>query len=51
MRKTFFYSSIKELNVLNLELITSFSLMEITLTNNAASDYTVDNVKIKKLLF
>ena len=49
MRKTFFYSTIKELNALNLEPTTSFSLMKTTLTNNAASNYTVDNFKVKKL--
>ena len=27
---------------------TSFSFMKITLTNNAASNYTVDNFKVKK---
>ena len=36
MRRTFFYSSIKELNVLNLKPTTSFSLMNTTLTNTAA---------------
>ena len=51
MRRTFFYSSIKELNALNLETTTSFSLMKTTLTNNAASNYTVDNFKVKKLLW
>ena len=51
MRRTFFYSTInKELNALNLEPTTSFSLMKRTLTNNVASDYTVDNFKVKKLL-
>ena len=48
MRKTFFYSTIKELNALNLEPTTPFSLMKtITLTNNVASNYTVDNFKLK----
>ena len=45
-RRTFFYSTIKELNALNLVPITSFSLMKTTLTNNAASNYTVDNFKV-----
>ena len=49
MRRTFFYSTINELNALNLEPTTSFSLMKTTLTNNAASNYTVDNFKVKKL--
>ena len=49
MRRTFFYSTIKELNALNLEPTTSFSLMKTTLTNNVASNYTVDNFKVKKL--
>ena len=47
MRRTFFYSTIKELNALNLEATTSFSLMKTTLTNNVASNYTVDNFKLK----
>ena len=47
MRKTFFYSTIKELNALNL--VHPFSLMKTTLTNNVASNYTVDNFKVKKL--
>ena len=49
MRRTFFYSTIKELNALNLEPTTSFSLMKTTLTNNVASNYTMDNFKVKKL--
>ena len=49
MRRTFFYSTIEELNALNLEATTSFSLMKTTLTNNVASNYTVDNFKVKKL--
>ena len=48
MRRTFFYSTIKELNALNLEPTTSFSLMKTTLTNSVASNYTVDNFKVKK---
>ena len=49
MGRTFFYSNIiKELNALNLEPTTSFSLMKTTLTNNAPSNYTVDNFKVKK---
>ena len=48
MRKTFFYSTSKELNALNLEATTSFSLMNTRLTNNFASKHTVDNVKVKK---
>ena len=51
MRRTFFYSSIKELNAHNLEPTTSFSLMKTTLTNKAASNYTVDNLKVKMKLF
>ena len=34
--------------MLNLEPTTSFSLMKTTLTNNAPSNYTVDNFKVKK---
>ena len=49
MRKTFFYSTIKELNALNL--VHPFSLMKTTLTNNVASNYTVDNFKVKKLFW
>ena len=49
MRRTFFYSTTKELNALNLEPTTSFGLMKATLTNNVASNYTVDNFKVKKL--
>ena len=49
MKETFFYSSIRELNALNLEPTTSFSLMKTTPTNNAVSNYTVDNFKVKKL--
>ena len=48
MRRTFFYS-IKELNAFNLEATTSFSLMKTTLTNYVASNYTVNNFKVKKL--
>ena len=48
MRKTLFYSTIKELNALNLETTTSFSLMNTTLTNNIASKHAVDNFKVKK---
>ena len=51
MRKTFFYSTIKELNVLNLEPTTPFSLMKTTLTNNVTSNYMVDNFKVKKLFW
>ena len=51
MRRTFFYSTIKELNALNLEPTTSFSLMKATLTNNVSSKYTVDNFKVKKLFW
>ena len=50
MRRTFFYSIIKELNALNLEPTTSFGFMKTTLTNKAASNYTVDNFKVRKLL-
>ena len=49
MRRTFFYSTTKELNALNLEPTTSFGLMKATLTNNVASNYKVDNFKVKKL--
>ena len=48
-RRTFFYSTVKDLNALNLEPTTPFSLMKEILTNNAASNYTVDNFKVKKL--
>jgi len=37
------------INALNLEPTTSLSLMKTTLTNNAASNHTVDNLKFKKL--
>ena len=49
MKKTSFSSTIKELNARKLEPTTSFSLMKTTLTNNAASNYTVDNFKVKKV--
>ena len=49
VRRTFFYSTIKELNALNLELTISFSLIKATPTNNVASNYTVDNFEVKKL--
>ena len=49
MRRTFFFSTIKELNALNLARTTSFSLMRTTLTNNAALNYTMGNFKVKKL--
>ena len=49
--RAFLYSTINELNALNLEPTTSFSLMKTTLTNNAASNYTVDNFKVKKLFW
>ena len=45
------YSTIKELNALNLEPTTSFSLMKAILTNNIPSNYTVDNFKVKKLFW
>ena len=51
MWRTFFYSTIKELNALNLEPTTSLSLMKTTLTNNVASNYTMDNFKVKKLFW
>ena len=41
----------KKLNALNLEPTTSFSLMKTTLTNSAASNYTVDNFKVKKVFW
>ena len=50
VRSTFFYFTIKELNALNFEPTISFSLMKTTLTNNAASNYTFDNFKVKKFL-
>ena len=51
MKRTFFYSTIKDLNALNLEPTTSFSLMKTTLTNNIASNYTVESFKVKKLFW
>ena len=51
MRRTFSYSTTKELNAINLEPTTSFSLMKTTLTNNVASNYTVDNFKVKKIFW
>ena len=44
--RTFFYSTFRELNALNLEPSTSFSLMRTILTNNAALNYTADNFKV-----
>ena len=49
--ETLFYSTIKELNALNLETTTSFSLMNTTLTNNVASKHAVDNFKVKKFFW
>ena len=43
MRRTLFYSTIQDLNALNL------SLRPTTLINKTAQIYTVDNVKVKKL--
>ena len=48
MRRTFFYSTIEELNALNLEPTASFRLMKTRLSNNVASNYTVDNFNVKK---
>ena len=41
----------KQLNAVNLEPTTSFSLMKTSLTNNAASNYTVDNFIVKKVFW
>jgi len=50
MRRTFFYSTTKDLNALNLNQTASFdSMMKTTLINNTAPIYTVDNFKVKKL--
>ena len=49
MRRTFFYSTIKDLNALNLNPTASFNSMKSTLINNTALIYTVDNFKVKKL--
>ena len=51
IRRTFFYSTITELNALNLQPTTSISLMKTTLTNSTASNYTVDNFQVKKLFW
>ena len=51
MRRPFSCSTTKELNAINLEPTTSFSLMKTTLTNSVASNYTVDNFKVKKLFW
>lgn len=40
-------SNKKEFNALNLELTISFTLMKTTLINNTASNFTVDNLKLK----
>ena len=45
------FHSVKELNALNLEPTASFSFMKTTLTNNVASNYTVNNFKVKKLFW
>ena len=50
MRRTFFYSTIKDLNALNLNPTASFDSMKTTLIiNNIAPIYMVDNFKLKKL--
>ena len=49
MRRTFFYSTIKDLNALNLNPTASFNSMKSTLINNTALIYTEDNFKVKKL--
>jgi len=40
-------SNEKEFNALNLELTISFTLMNTTMINNTASNFTVDNLKLK----
>ena len=52
MRRTFFYSTTKDLSAINLNQTASFdSMMKTTLINNTAPIYTVDNFKVKKLIF
>ena len=48
-RRTFFYSTIKDLNALNLNPTASFNSIKTTLIHNIALIYTVDNFKVKKL--
>lgn len=49
MTRTFFHSTIKDLNALNLNPTASFNSMKTTLINSTAPIYTVDNFKVKKL--
>ena len=49
MRGTFFYSTIKDVNALNLNPTASFNSMKATLIKSTAPVYTVDNFKVKKL--
>ena len=51
IRRTFFYSTMKDPNALNLNPTPSFDSMKTTLINNTAPIYTVDNFKVKKLLW
>ena len=47
MRRTFFYSTMKDLNALNLNPTASFNSMKSTLIKRTAPIYTVDNFKVK----
>ena len=49
MRRTSFYSAIKDFNALNLNPTASFNSIKATMINNTAPIYTVDNFKVKKL--
>ena len=49
MRRTFFYSTIKNLKALNLNPTASFYSMKATLIKSTAPVYTVDNFTVKKL--
>ena len=49
MRRTFFYSAIKDFNAVNLNPTASFNSIKATMINNTAPIYTVHNFKVKKL--
>ena len=47
--RTFLYSTIKDLNALNLNLTAPLNSMKTTLINSTTPIYTVDSFKVKKL--
>ena len=51
MRRTFFYSTIKDLNALNLNPTASFNSMKATLIKSTAPIYTVDKAFLSFNIF